>query len=97
MIASSTPGTYAAVLMDIEMPVKNGYDSTRLIRSLKNPALSSIPIIAVTGKAFSEDIAAARAAGMNGHIPKPIDMKVVLDTLSQVLNRTEERPAEKEN
>ncbi len=87
IIASSVPGDYAVVLMDIEMPVKNGYSSTRLIRSLKNRALAEIPIVALTAKAFSEDIAAAQEAGMNGHIAKPINMKNVMDTLTEVLKQ----------
>ena len=86
-IAASTPGEYAAVLMDIEMPVKNGYAATRLIRSLKNRELAEIPIIALTAKAFSEDIAASHAAGMNGHIAKPINMKNVMETLADVLRK----------
>ena len=85
MIAASTPGDYAAVFMDIEMPIKNGYNATMLIRSLRNRELAAIPIIALTAKAFSEDIAAAREAGMNGHISKPINMRNVMDTLSEVL------------
>lgn len=85
IIAASTPGDYACVLMDIEMPVKNGYSATKLIRSLRNRELAEIPIVALTAKAFSEDIAAARAAGMNGHIAKPINMKNVFETLSVVL------------
>ncbi len=85
MIAASVPGEYAVVFMDIEMPIKNGYNATKLIRSLKNEKLASIPIVAMTAKAFSEDIAAALQAGMNGHIAKPISMKNVIDTLSDVL------------
>ncbi len=85
LLAASGPGHYAAVLMDIEMPVKNGYDSAKLIRSLRNQELAKVPIIALTAKAFSEDIAAAREAGMNGHIAKPINMKTLLATLAEVL------------
>jgi len=85
IIAASVPGEYAAVLMDIEMPVKDGYEAARLIRSLRNPALASIPIVALTAKAFSEDIAAARDAQMNGHIAKPLNMRTALETLSDVL------------
>ena len=85
LIAASTPGDYAVVFMDIEMPIKNGYNATRLIRSLKNRALAEVPIVALTARAFSEDIAAARAAGMNGHIAKPINMKNVMETLTDVL------------
>ena len=85
LIAASKPGEYAVVFMDIEMPVKNGYNATKLIRSLRNKELAEIPIVAMTAKAFSEDIAAALEAGMNGHIAKPINMKNVVDTLSDVL------------
>ena len=91
MLAASKPGYYALILMDIEMPVKNGYTAARLIRSLKNPALASVPIVALTARAFSEDIAAAREAGMNGHIAKPLNMKNAADTLSAILNQ---RPGE---
>ena len=85
LIAASTPGEYDAVLMDIEMPVKNGYNAAKLIRSLKNPALASIPIVALTAKAFSEDVAAAREAGMNAHIAKPLNMKTAMEVLTDVL------------
>jgi CheY-like chemotaxis protein len=84
-IAASAPGEYAVIFMDIEMPIKNGYNAAKLIRSLRNKALAEIPIVAMTAKAFSEDIAAALAAGMNGHIAKPINMKNVIDTLSDIL------------
>ena len=87
MLAASEPGRYALILMDIEMPVKNGYNAAKLIRSLKNPALASIPIVALTAKAFSEDIAAAHEAGMNGHIAKPLNMKKAADTLAAILNK----------
>ncbi|MCR5665076.1 MAG: amino acid permease [Oscillospiraceae bacterium] len=86
-VAASAPGEFAVVLMDVEMPVKNGYETTKLIRSLKNRALASIPIVALTAKAFSEDVAAAMAAGMNAHIAKPIDAGAVSDTLSEVLRQ----------
>ncbi|MBR4157676.1 MAG: amino acid permease [Oscillospiraceae bacterium] len=87
IIAASMPGEYAVVFMDIEMPIKNGYNATKLIRSLRNRSLAEIPIIAMTAKAFSEDISAALEAGMNGHIAKPVDMKNVIDTLTGVLKR----------
>jgi CheY-like chemotaxis protein len=89
MLAASVPGYYALILMDIEMPVKNGYQAARLIRSLKNRELASVPIVALTARAFSEDIAAAREAGMNGHISKPLNMKNAMDTLSEVLQQGE--------
>ena len=84
-IAASAPGEYAAVIMDIEMPVKNGYDAARVIRSLKNPVLANVPIVALTAKAFSEDIAAARRAGMNAHIAKPINTETLRKTMEEVL------------
>ncbi len=86
LIAGSSPGAYAVVLMDTEMPVKNGYSAARLIRSLRNRELAEIPIVALTAKAFSEDIAAARAAGMNAHIAKPLNMDDIRSTLSELLS-----------
>ena len=86
LVAASAPGEYAVVLMDIEMPVKNGYNAARLIRSLRNPAHASIPIVALTAKAFSEDIALALKAGMNAHISKPINMKTVIATFKDILS-----------
>lgn len=87
MVASSRKDEYAAVIMDIEMPVKNGYDAAKLIRSLKNQSLADIPIVALTAKAFSEDIAAARAAGMNAHIAKPLSMERLKKTMAEVLRK----------
>ncbi|MDO4845358.1 MAG: ATP-binding protein [Oscillospiraceae bacterium] len=87
IVAGSAPGTYAVVLMDIEMPEKNGYDATKLIRTLRNSDLASIPIVALTAKAFSEDIAACREAGMDAHIAKPLNMETAMKTLSDVLSR----------
>ena len=84
-VASCAPGKYAAVIMDIEMPVKDGYEAAKLIRSLKNPELSQIPIVALTAKAFSEDIAAARRAGMNAHISKPVNLEKLKKTMTDVL------------
>lgn len=85
LIASSEPGYYACVLMDIEMPVKNGYEAARLIRSLKNQELAEIPIVAVTAKAFGEDITLAKNAGINGHVAKPVNLKTLLETLSGLI------------
>ena len=72
---------FDAVLMDIQMPVMNGYEATKKIRSFNK----KIPIIAMTANAFSEDVENAKAAGMNGHIAKPIDVNKMLETLSDVL------------
>ena len=85
MVQNSEPGYYDAVLMDIQMPVMNGYEASRNIRRLENRELSDIPIIAMTANAFSEDVVTAMNAGMNGHIAKPIDAKNLINELSRVL------------
>ena len=86
-VTVSKPGDYAAVLMDIQMPEMNGYEATRAIRALTNPQLANIPIIAMTANAFSEDVKAAEDAGMDGHIAKPIDIRIMMSTLADVLRR----------
>lgn len=85
-IAASAPGEYAAILMDIQMPIMDGYAATREIRALANKELASVPIIAMTANAFAEDVAAAKEAGMNGHIAKPIDVNKMMETLADVLS-----------
>ncbi len=70
----SEPGQYDAILMDVQMPVMNGYEATRAIRALARPDAQTIPIIAMTANAFAEDEKAALEAGMNAHVPKPIDV-----------------------
>ena len=84
-VSNSKPGDYQAVLMDIQMPVMNGYDATKAIRKLDNSELSNIPIIAMTANAFTEDIQAAKEAGMNSHIAKPIEIPKMIETLTEVL------------
>ncbi len=84
-VTASKPGEYQAVLMDIQMPVMNGYEATKAIRKLDNKELANIPIIAMTANAFTEDIQAAKDAGMNSHIAKPIDIPKMLQTLEEVL------------
>ena len=79
------PHTYDAILMDIQMPRMNGYEASRAIRALGREDAGIIPIIAMTANAFTEDILAAKEAGMNAHIAKPVDMKVLWDTLVQAL------------
>ena len=86
-VSASAPGDFAAVLMDIQMPVMNGYDAARAIRALENRELAQIPIIAMTANAFSEDIKAAEDAGMNAHVAKPIDVSVMMSTLTNVLRK----------
>lgn len=81
----SEPGYYRAILMDIQMPVMDGYEATRRIRKLENQALASIPIIAMTANAFTEDREEALKSGMNAHIPKPIDVQALFQTLDDIL------------
>ena len=85
MLENSEPGYYQAVLMDIQMPVMDGYEATKVIRNLKNDRLSSIPIIAMTANAFIEDQKAAIMSGMDGHIAKPIDIEALFKTLDSLL------------
>ncbi|MBQ7562708.1 MAG: amino acid permease [Lachnospiraceae bacterium] len=79
------PGYYNAILMDIQMPVMNGYEAAKAIRALSDEGLKKIPIIAMTANAFSEDVKRAMDAGMNAHIAKPIDVNVMTNVLRDVL------------
>lgn len=79
-------GTYDAILMDIQMPNMNGYEATRLIRAMNRPDAKTIPIVAMTANAFTEDIKASREAGMNAHIAKPIDLNILKETLGKILS-----------
>mgnify|MGYP002510284563 CR=1 FL=1 len=85
MIKKSDPGYYQVVLMDIRMPVMNGYEATKVIRSLEDPHLASIPILAMSANAFEEDKREALKCGMNGHIAKPIDVNRLFEALDEVL------------
>lgn len=80
---SARPGYYDAILMDIQMPVMNGYDATAAIRSLDRPDAHKIPILALTANAFTADVSMARSVGMNDHIAKPIDVDHLLETLQK--------------
>ena len=75
--------------MDVQMPVMNGYEATRQIRAFTDPALAGITILAMTANAFEEDKRDAIAAGMNGHIAKPIQVEKLLLTLSEVIRQQE--------
>ena len=80
----SAPGDYDMILMDVQMPVMNGYEATRAIRRSSHELAKTIPIIAMTANAFSEDIQHSLAAGMNAHISKPVEMKVLEKTIRSI-------------
>ena len=86
MLQKSEPGFYQLVLMDVQMPVMNGYEAATRIRQMEDKALSSIPILAMTANAFEEDKKEALKCGMNGHIAKPIDVNTLLETLDRMLD-----------
>ena len=85
MLEKAANGTYQLILMDIQMPVMNGYDAARKIRGLDDPQKANIPIIAMTANAFTEDIQNALNVGMTAHVAKPIDMEILRSTLEKVL------------
>ena len=83
--AASVPEQYQLILMDVQMPVMNGYEATQAIRQLSHPMARQIPIIAMTANAFAEDIRDALAAGMDAHVAKPIDMAVLEEAVREVM------------
>ena len=85
MLEKAADGTYQIILMDVQMPVMNGYDAARKIRRLDDPQKANIPIIAMTANAFSEDRQMALDVGMNDHVAKPINMNVLVPTLRKYL------------
>lgn len=86
-IKASVADTYDLVLMDVQMPNMNGYEATRAIRNLDNSILAEIPIVAMTANAFEEDKKDALAAGMNGHIAKPVEVPKLVETLAGILDK----------
>ena len=85
MLEKAANGTYRLILMDIQMPVMNGYDAAKKIRQMDDPQKADIPIIAMTANAFSEDRQAALDAGMNDHVAKPINMSILVPTIQKYL------------
>ncbi len=92
----AVPGQYALILMDVQMPIMNGYDATRAIRALDDTALANIPIVAMTANAFEEDRQQALASGMNDHVGKPFNMDKLLQVLvTQLTKGSGEQPPAK--
>ena len=87
IVKNSADGYYDLILMDVQMPIMNGYEATRAIRSLENPRLANIPIIAMTANAFEEDKKNAFDSGMNDHIAKPLDVKALFEVLQKYLGK----------
>ena len=83
-VKSATQGQYSLIFMDIQMPEMNGLDATKAIRALDDPWASSIPIVAMTADAFSENVTECLKAGMNGHLAKPIDIKLVIKVIQKI-------------
>ena len=86
-VRSSPPGTYDLVLTDIQMPLMDGYEEARTIRGMDDPAKANIPIVAMTANAFEEDRQRAIDAGMDGYLPKPINIALMMETLKEILIR----------
>ena len=87
IFAASAPGEIDAVLMDIRMPVMNGYDAARAIRAMDRPDAASVPIVAMSADAFDDDIRACLDAGMNGHVAKPIVPELLFEKLSDAMGK----------
>ena len=85
MIERADADYYKMILMDIQMPVMNGYVATLAIRNMKDAKKARIPIIAMTANVFAEDIQKALSVGMNGHVAKPVDMNILVPTMMKYL------------
>ena len=85
MVRDAAPGAYDLILMDIQMPVLDGWQATRAIRALPDPALSRIPIVALSANVFESDIRRSYDAGMEAHLAKPIDVPGLLGTIRGLL------------
>ena len=85
MLRQAGPGQYGLILMDIQMPVMDGYSAARAIRKIEEPELAGIPIIAVSANTFEEDRKKSLESGMNAHLPKPLDMEQLFVLLRKFL------------
>ena len=83
--AQSAPGEFDLILMDVQMPVMNGYEAARQIRAMARADAAAIPIFAITADAFAEDVEAARRAGMNSHLAKPLDIPLMMEEIQKYL------------
>lgn len=81
---AAAPGTFDCVLMDLMMPIMSGYEATRVIRGLNRPDAEEVPIIALSANAFEEDVAMTKAAGMNEHLAKPVDIRKMIMLMSRL-------------
>ena len=84
-IQNSQPGDYSLILMDIQMPIMDGYRATMAIRQLENPALASIPIVALSANTLEEDRIRSMECGMNAHLAKPVNMPQLMEIIEKIL------------
>ena len=85
LFRNSEPGEFDVILMDIMMPVMNGYEAAKTIRSLNREEAKTIPIIAMTANAFTEDRIKAKAAGMDEHVAKPVDVELLIKVIHKLV------------
>ena len=85
MFRQSEPGFYSAILMDVRMPVMDGLDATRMIRSMDRPDAKTIPIVAMTANVFDEDVERSMEAGMNAHLSKPVEPDKLYVTMARLI------------
>ena len=85
LFRNSEPGEFDVILMDIMMPVMNGYEATKMIRSLDREDAKKIPIIAMTANAFTEDRIREKEAGMNEHVAKPVDVELLIKVIHKLM------------
>ena len=88
IMKNAAPGYYDLILMDVQMPIMNGYEATKAIRKLDDAALANIPIVAMTANAFDEDRKTAMESGMNAHVAKPINVDVLMGVISEILSKS---------